>query len=64
MAFNALTYWAYRWNLLHPTMQLCGGLLILLMEALLIYYIYKKMVYKPLDDMESNLDKLKDVCTE
>ena len=64
VAFNALTYWAYRWNLLHPTMQLCGGLLILLMEALFIYYIYKKMVYKPLDDMESNLDKLKDVCTE
>lgn len=33
-------------------------------DILIIYFIYKKMIYKHLDSINKNIEELKDICTE
>ena len=36
----------------------------IILDTLLIYFIYKKVVYKHLDSIKKNIEELKDICTE
>ena len=62
--FTALVYWAMDFH----TMPL--GIQIILLgcfaigDAIVIYFIYKKMVYKHLDNIKKNIEELEDICTE
>ena len=33
-------------------------------DVILIYFIYKKVVYKHLDSIKKNIEELEDICTE
>ena len=33
-------------------------------DSLIIYILYKKVIYKHLDNIKKNIEELKDICTE
>lgn len=33
-------------------------------DVILIYFIYKRLIYKHLDNIKKNIEELKDICTE
>lgn len=62
--FTILFFWIMDYYTLPLMVQavLLGCYIIL--DALLIYFIYKKVVYKHLDSIKKNIEELKDICTE
>ena len=62
--FTILFFWIMDYYTLPLMVQavLIGCYIIL--DALLIYFIYKKVVYKHLDSIKKNIEELKDICTE
>ena len=38
--------------------------LFVVFDALIIYILYKKVIYKLLDNIKKNIEELKDICTE
>ena len=62
--FTILFFWIMDYYTLPLMIQavLLGCYIIL--DALLIYFIYKKVVYKHLDSIKKNIEELKDICTE
>ena len=38
--------------------------LFVLFDVLIIYILYKKVIYKHLDNIKKNIEELKDICTE
>ena len=38
--------------------------LFVVFDALIIYILYKKVIYKHLDNIKKNIEELKDICTE
>ena len=62
--FTILFFWIMDYYTLPLMIQavLLGCYIIL--DALLIYFIYKKVVYKHLDCIKKNIEELKDICTE
>ena len=62
--FTILFFWIMDYYTLPLMIQavLLGCYIIL--DALLIYFIYKKVVYKHLDSIKKNIEELKDICNE
>ena len=57
--FNILNYW-----LMSVGVQAILITLFVVFDALIIYILYKKVIYKHLDNIKKNIEELKDICTE
>lgn len=62
--FNALNYWMMEYHLepIGRQVLLIGFLAVI--NVAIIYFLYKKLIYKHLDNIKKNIEELKDVCTE
>lgn len=62
--FTALFYWVMDYY----TMPLIAQAILLgcciIWDVILIYFIYKKVIYKHLDSIKKNIEELEDICTE
>ena len=64
VVFNGLNFWVMGYHLAPvPTRALVIALMLLL-DVVLILVLYKKVLYKYLDDIHKNIEELKDICTE
>lgn len=64
LAFNILNYWAMDYCQAPAGKQAVLIILFLIIDALLIYLLYKKIIYKHLNNIKNNIEELKDICTE
>ena len=62
--FNILNYWAMNYHLAPAGMQAVLITVFAILDTLIIYIFYKKMIYKHLDQIKKNIEELKDICTE
>lgn len=62
--FNALNYWVMEYYLASAGMQAILITLFVVFDILIIYILYKKVIYKHLDNIKKNIEELKDICTE
>lgn len=62
--FNSLYYWIMEYHLAPIAVQAVFITCIVLVDTLVIYFFYKKMVYKHLNNIKKNIEELKDICTE
>lgn len=62
--FTLLIYWGFGYYQHPPVQQIILLSLILALDISIIYFYYKKLVYKYLDDIKKNIEELKDICTE
>lgn len=62
--FNALNYWVMEYHLASPGLQAALITLFVVFDALIIYILYKKIIYKHLNNIKTNIEELKDICTE
>ncbi|ADV44855.1 hypothetical protein [Bacteroides helcogenes] len=62
--FNALNYWVMEYYLASVGVQAAFITFFALFDALIIYILYKKIMYKHLDNIKKNIEELKDICTE
>lgn len=62
--FTALFYWVMDYHTLPLFVQaiLLGACAC--WDVVLIYFLYKKVVYKQLDNIKKNIEELEDICTE
>lgn len=62
--FTALFYWTMEFYRLPFVVQAVLIAFYVLLDALIIYFIYKKLIYRHLDNIKQNIEELKDVCSE
>nr|WP_302829091.1 hypothetical protein [uncultured Bacteroides sp.] len=62
--FTTLFYWVMDYYLLPAMAQIIMISVLTIFDILIIYFIYKKMIYKHLDSINKNIEELKDICTE
>ncbi|NVK94831.1 hypothetical protein [Bacteroides sp. L10-4] len=62
--FNILNYWAMEYHLMSIGVQAMLITLFVVFDALIIYILYKRVIYKHLDHIKKNIEELKDICTE
>ena len=62
--FNILNYWVMEYHLAPASVQALLITLFVVFDALIIYILYKKVIYKHLDNIKKNIEELKDICTE
>lgn len=62
--FNVLNYWAMDYYLEPAGVQAILIAVFVVLDTLILYIFYKKMIYKHLDHINKNIDELKDICTE
>ena len=62
--FNILNYWVMEYHLAPAGVQVMLITLFVLFDVLIIYILYKKVIYKHLDNIKKNIEELKDICTE
>ena len=62
--FNVLYYWLMSFYTAPATLQALLIMCFLLCDMLIIYFLYKKFIYKQLNNINKNIDELKDICTE
>ena len=62
--FNILNYWGMEYHLAPASVQALLITLFVVFDALIIYILYKKVIYKHLDNIKKNIEELKDICTE
>ena len=62
--FNILNYWVMEYHLMSVGVQAILITLFVVCDALIIYILYKKVIYKHLDNIKKNIEELKDICTE
>ncbi|WP_455608371.1 hypothetical protein [Bacteroides rodentium] len=62
--FNILNYWVMEYHLMSVDVQAILITLFVVFDALIIYILYKKVIYKHLDNIKKNIEELKDICTE
>lgn len=62
--FCAVYYWAMEFYRLPATAQVAIGVVSILFEVSIIYLLYKKLIYKHLNQIKKDIEDLKDVCTE
>lgn len=62
--FNVLNYWMMEYHLepIGRQVLLIGFLAVI--NVAIIYFLYKKLIYKHLDNIKKNIEELKDICTE
>lgn len=64
LLFNVLNYWAMGYYQASFGEQACLIASFVLFDAAVIYLIYKKTVYKHLNNIQKNIEELEDICTE
>ena len=62
--FNILNYWVMEYHLMSVGVQAILICAVVVFDALIIYILYKKVIYKHLDNIKKNIEELKDICTE
>ncbi|WP_418696545.1 hypothetical protein [Bacteroides sp.] len=62
--FNALNYWVMEYHLASAGTQAVLITFFVIFDALIIYILYKKVIYKYLNNIKKNIEELKDICTE
>lgn len=62
--FNALYYWVMGFHKSSWQLQVIVISLFAVLDATTIYLLYKKLIYKHLNNIKQNIEELKDVCTE
>ena len=62
--FNALNFWVMGYHLAPRSTQVLVIILLLGLDALIIFILYKKVLYKYIRDIHKNIEELKDLCTE
>lgn len=62
--FTALFYWVMDYYLLSFMAQAILLGCCIIWDALLIYFIYKRFIYRHLDSIKKNIEELEDICTE
>lgn len=62
--FNALSYWMMGYHLKPIGRQMLLIAFLAAINAAIIYFLYKKLIYKHLNNIRKNIEELKDVCTE
>ncbi|MCI1682199.1 MAG: hypothetical protein LKI39_06535 [Bacteroides sp.] len=64
IVFNVVYYWAMNFNKASIAVQAILIGIIVLGDVVIIYFLYKKIAYKHLDNIKKNIDELKDICSE
>ena len=62
--FTALFYWVMDYYTMPLIAQAAMLGFCVIWDVILIYFIYKKVVYKHLDSIKKNIEELEDICTE
>lgn len=62
--FNILNYWVMNYYRASAGAQALLIALFVIFDVLIIYLLYKKVVYKHLDNIKKNIEELKDICIE
>lgn len=62
--FNGLYFWVMGYHHAPFATQALIITLFLAADALIIYVLYKKVMYRHLNDIRKNIEELKDICTE
>lgn len=62
--FNGLNYWAMDYHHRPAGAQVMLITAFLAFDAFIIYLFYKKVMYKHLNNINKNIEELKDICTE
>lgn len=62
--FNILNYWVMEYHLMTIGIQAVLIIFFVIFDTLIIYFLYKKIVYKHLNNINKNIEELKDICTE
>lgn len=62
--FNGLYYWLMNFYNAPALLQALIIMLFIVCDTLIIYLLYKKVLYKHLDNINKNIEELKDICTE
>lgn len=64
VAFNALNFWVMGYHLAPASTQILVIALLLVTDVLIIYLLYKKVIYKYLNDIQKDIEEMKELCTE
>ncbi len=64
IVFTALFYWVMDYYMLPLGVQAVLLICYIIWDVILIYFIYKRLIYKHLDNIKKNIEELKDICTE
>lgn len=62
--FTALFYWVMDYYTMPLIVQAIMLGFCIIWDVILIYFIYKKVIYKHLDSIKKNIEELEDICTE
>ena len=62
--FNGLYYWLMGFHNAPALLQALVIATFIACDAVIIYVLYKKLLYKHLDNINKNIEELKDICTE
>ncbi len=62
--FNILNYWVMDYYLESAATQILLISFFILCDAVIIYFLYKKIAYKHLNKIKKNIEDLEDICTE
>ena len=62
--FNGLYYWLMGFHNAPALLQALVIATFIVCDAVIIYVLYKKLLYKHLDNINKNIEELKDICTE
>lgn len=60
--FNALNYWVMKYHLASAGVQAILIGIFAAFDILIIYLLYKKLMYKHLDTIKKNIEELEDIC--
>lgn len=64
IVFNAFNYWIMGYHLKAIGTQVFLITVFLILDVLVIGLLYRKGIYKHLDNIKKNIEELKDICTE
>ena len=64
IAFSVLYYWIMNYRHAPLEAQVCAITCFVLVDGLVIYFVYRKIVYKHLNNIKRNINELKEICTE
>lgn len=64
LCFNVLNYWVMEYYKASAGVQALLIAFFVIFDAILIYVIYKKILYKHINNINKNLDDIEDICTE
>ena len=62
--FNAINFWVMGYHQAPPATQVLVIALLAAADILIIYILYKKVMFKYINDIRKNIEELKDICTE